>query len=145
MAEPAHPTNPLPPDVASEHWPKPVPPHPHGFMTKVDAALEQRSSTFRSDSGKRTSISTTNRITSGDELKQRNGEGVRSICGSSASASSISASLPRSSESTSGSDLQFAPIERLDPAHHQAPADHADHDDPGGNEERDAIIARNVD
>ena len=34
-----------------------------------------RSSTFRSDSGKRTYIITTSRITSGDELKHRNGEG----------------------------------------------------------------------
>lgn len=31
-----------------------------------------RSSTLRSDSGKRTCMSTTSRITSGDELKQRN-------------------------------------------------------------------------
>jgi hypothetical protein len=34
-----------------------------------------RSSTFRSDSGKRTYIITTRRITSGDELKRRNGLG----------------------------------------------------------------------
>jgi hypothetical protein len=34
-----------------------------------------KSSTFRSDSGKRTYIMTTSRITSGEELKHRNGEG----------------------------------------------------------------------
>jgi hypothetical protein len=34
-----------------------------------------RSSTFRSESGKRTYIMTTSRITSGGELKHRNGEG----------------------------------------------------------------------
>ena len=42
MAKPAYPTDSLPPNVASEHWPKPVPPHPHGFMTLVDTALEQQ-------------------------------------------------------------------------------------------------------
>ena len=42
-------------------------------MAQVDAALEQRSSTFRSNSGKRTYIVITKRITSGDELKWRNG------------------------------------------------------------------------
>ena len=36
-----------------------------------------RSSTFRSDSGKRTYISTTKRITSGEELKRRKGLGAR--------------------------------------------------------------------
>lgn len=34
-----------------------------------------RSSTFRSDSGNRTYIITTSRITSGDELYRRNGDG----------------------------------------------------------------------
>jgi len=38
-------------------------------VAQVDAALEQRSSTFRSNSGKRTYIIITRRITSGDELK----------------------------------------------------------------------------
>ncbi|EHJ59515.1 hypothetical protein NSU_3543 [Novosphingobium pentaromativorans US6-1] len=35
----------------------------------------KRSSTFRSDSGKRTYINTTSRITSGEELKHRKGLG----------------------------------------------------------------------
>jgi len=35
----------------------------------------RRSSTFRSDSEKRTDISTMSRITQGDELKRRNGLG----------------------------------------------------------------------
>jgi hypothetical protein len=38
-------------------------------MTDVDPALEQQISTFLSDSGNRTYIMTTRRITSGDELK----------------------------------------------------------------------------
>ena len=42
-------------------------------MADVDTALEQQ--TLRSDSGKRTYISTTSRITSGDELNRRKGEG----------------------------------------------------------------------
>jgi hypothetical protein len=36
---------------------------------------KSRSSTLRNDSGKRTYISTTSRITSGDELNRLNGEG----------------------------------------------------------------------
>lgn len=39
-ANPTHTTDALPPNVTSEHWPKSVPAHPHGFMTKVDTALE---------------------------------------------------------------------------------------------------------
>ena len=43
-------------------------------MTNVDAALSKsRSSTLRGDSGKQMYIITTRRITSGDELKYRNG------------------------------------------------------------------------
>jgi len=43
-----------------------------GFAANVDPRSNNRSSTFRSDSGNRTYISTTRRITSGDELKYRN-------------------------------------------------------------------------
>jgi hypothetical protein len=38
-----------------------------------------RSSTFRSESGNRTYIMTTSRITSGDELKRRNGLGGNAL------------------------------------------------------------------
>ena len=48
-------------------------------MADVDAALEQQVLTFRGDSGKRTCISATSRITSGDELKRRKGEGARDL------------------------------------------------------------------
>jgi hypothetical protein len=42
MAETPHPTYPLPPDLAGELRPEPVPPHPHGLVADVDAALEQQ-------------------------------------------------------------------------------------------------------
>ena len=42
MAEPPHATDPLAADVSCEDRPEPVPPHAHGFMTYVDAALEQQ-------------------------------------------------------------------------------------------------------
>jgi hypothetical protein len=67
--------HPLLPDVASEQQPEPVPPEPDRLMADVDPALEQQSSTFRSDKGKRTYISTTSQMNSGDELKRRKGEG----------------------------------------------------------------------
>ena len=53
-------------------------PHLHGFMADVDAAFEHRSSTFRSESGKRMYIMTTSRITPGEELKHRDEEGLNS-------------------------------------------------------------------
>ena len=42
VAEPTHPVDALPPDVASEHRPKAVPPQPYRFMTDVDPTLEQQ-------------------------------------------------------------------------------------------------------
>jgi hypothetical protein len=42
---------------------------PHRLVTNVDPALGKQSSTFRSDSGKRTYIIATRRMISGDELK----------------------------------------------------------------------------
>ncbi len=41
MTEAAHAAHPLATDVAGEQRAEPVPPHPHGFMTDVDPALEQ--------------------------------------------------------------------------------------------------------
>jgi hypothetical protein len=37
-----HVRHPLPPDVAGKHRAEPVPPHPHGLVADVDAALEQQ-------------------------------------------------------------------------------------------------------
>ena len=73
MAEVSYAVHPLPADVVCKQRTKPVPPEPHRLVADVDAALKSRSSTFRKLSGKRTYIITTRRITSGDELKQRNG------------------------------------------------------------------------
>jgi hypothetical protein len=59
-----------------------------------------RSSTFLSDSGKRTYIITTSRMTSGEELKYRNGlSGLPLIYEPSAGASSGRRVLPRCSDS----------------------------------------------
>nr|WP_258046756.1 hypothetical protein [Sphingomonas folli] len=69
MTEAAHAAHPLAPYFTPEQRTEPVPPQPHRLVADVDAALEQQVFTFRSDSGKRTYISTTSRITSGDELK----------------------------------------------------------------------------
>ncbi len=30
------------PDIRGEHWTKPVPPEPHGFVANIDATLEQK-------------------------------------------------------------------------------------------------------
>jgi hypothetical protein len=69
VAKASHATDPLPANVGSKDRPEPVPPLPDRLMADIDAALESRSSTFLSDSGKRTYISTAKRITSGEELK----------------------------------------------------------------------------
>jgi len=63
-------------NIGSKRRPKPIPPHLHGLMADVDAAFEHRSSTFRSESGKRMYIMTTSRITPGEELKHPDGEGA---------------------------------------------------------------------
>ena len=42
VPEAAHAAHPLPPDVAGEQRPEPVPPHPHRLATQVDPALEQQ-------------------------------------------------------------------------------------------------------
>jgi hypothetical protein len=46
-------------------------------VADVDASLEQNTSTWRSDSGKRMYIITTRRIKSGELLKQRKGFYIR--------------------------------------------------------------------
>ena len=57
-------------DPRGEYRAKPVPPEPDGLVADVDPALGP---TLRSDSGYRTYIITTRRITSGEPLKYRNG------------------------------------------------------------------------
>ena len=47
--------------------------------TSVSEGRNSKSSTFLSDKGKRTYMSTTSRITAGDELKQRNGLGGNAL------------------------------------------------------------------
>ena len=42
VAEPAHRAHSLPTDIASEHRPEPVPPHPDRLVAEVDTALEQQ-------------------------------------------------------------------------------------------------------
>ena len=79
MTEPAHRARSLTADVGCEERPEPVPPEPHSLVADVDATLNSRSSTFLSDSGKRTYISTTSLITSGELLKYRNGLAERGL------------------------------------------------------------------
>jgi hypothetical protein len=66
--------NPVLSDLCRRHRAKPVPPEPDSLMADVDPALgQEKSSTFRSDSGYRTYIIATRRITSGELSKYRNG------------------------------------------------------------------------
>jgi len=60
-------------DFGDQRRAKPVPPERDGLMADVNPALASRSSTLRSESGYRTYIITTRRITSGELLKYRNG------------------------------------------------------------------------
>lgn len=69
MAKAAHPAGTLLADIAGEHRPEPIPPQPHCLVADVDPPLEQQVLHVPNDRGKRTYISTTNWITSGDELK----------------------------------------------------------------------------
>jgi hypothetical protein len=82
LAKSTHAADPLPPHLSSKYRPKPVPANigPNLFHQNLIVSWQRsmprsnsRSSKFRSDSGYRTYIITTTRITSGDELKQRNG------------------------------------------------------------------------
>jgi hypothetical protein len=70
-----HPTHPLSANVVGKHRAEQVPPEPHCLVADVDTSLDIRSSTLRNDRGNRAYIITTKRITSGDELKYRNGLG----------------------------------------------------------------------
>ncbi|MEO6716698.1 MAG: hypothetical protein ABIM50_05555 [Novosphingobium sp.] len=63
------------PDIGCEDRPEPVPPLPHGLVADVDAAFEEQVLDIPQRQRKRTYIMTTSRMTSGDELKQRNGLG----------------------------------------------------------------------
>ena len=77
VAEAAHTADPLTADVSGEQWPEAVPPkRTVSWQTSIPGSAS-RSSTFLSDSGNLTYISTTSRITSGDELNRRNGDGGR--------------------------------------------------------------------
>ena len=76
VANAFHPAHPLSPDIARKHRTEPVPPKPHGFVADINATLEQYILDVRRLSGKRTYIMTKTRITSGDELKYRNGLAV---------------------------------------------------------------------
>ena len=64
-----HPIHPLAPDVGREQRAEPVPPQPYRLVANVDTQLEQQVLDVANDNGNRTYIITTNRITSGDELK----------------------------------------------------------------------------
>jgi hypothetical protein len=65
--------NSLPAHVRGEQGPESIPPQPHGLVADIDAALEQQVLDVAQEGGKRTYIITTRRITSGEELKYRNG------------------------------------------------------------------------
>jgi len=80
MPEPAHPANPLPPDVGSKHRADLFHHSRTVSLSKSIPSSNSRSFTFSSDSGNQTYISTTSRITSGDEWKYRNGlAGLRGL------------------------------------------------------------------
>jgi hypothetical protein len=53
-------------NIGSKRRPKPIPPHLHGSWQMLMLRSNSRSSTFRSESGKRMYIMTTSRITSGE-------------------------------------------------------------------------------
>ena len=67
IAAPAR--DPLLSDLGGEYRTKSVPPKPDSLVADVDPPLANRSSTLRSDSGYRTYIITTRRMTSGELLK----------------------------------------------------------------------------
>jgi hypothetical protein len=73
VAEASHPADPLPANLAGENRSEPVPPHRTRLVTYVNAALEQQILDVAQAERKRTYISTTRRITSGELLKYRNG------------------------------------------------------------------------
>jgi hypothetical protein len=56
-----------------EHRPEPVPPHLHDLVADDDAALEKQVLDVPQRQREPHYIMTTRRITSGEELKQRNG------------------------------------------------------------------------
>jgi hypothetical protein len=58
-------------NLGGEHRAKPVPPEPNGLVMSIPRSAN-RSSTLRSDSGYRTCVITTRRMTSGELLKYRN-------------------------------------------------------------------------
>ena len=75
MGNALHPTDTLSPNGSCEHRAEPVPPEPDCLMEKVDAAFEQQILDIAQRQWEADDIITTSRITSGDELKQRNGFG----------------------------------------------------------------------
>jgi hypothetical protein len=75
---PPHAADPLTANVACEQRTEPVPPQPDR-LGDLDPALVQKFLHVAQDSGKRTYISTTSRITSADELERRNGLGGNAL------------------------------------------------------------------
>ncbi len=73
MGESPHPVDPFATDLRGKYRPAPVLPGPHGLMTNVDAALGQEVIKVPHRRGYFTYIMTTRRMTSGGELKYRNG------------------------------------------------------------------------
>jgi hypothetical protein len=69
----AHPIDPLPADLSGAHRTEPVPPITDRLVADVDAALVQQVLDVAQRQRVLTYIITTRRITSGDELKYRNG------------------------------------------------------------------------
>jgi hypothetical protein len=79
MTETSHAADPLPADVTRKQRTKPVPPQAHSLVADVDAAFEQEILDIPQRQRKRTYIRTTSRITSGEELKRRNGLGGNAL------------------------------------------------------------------
>ena len=42
LPEASHSADPLLQDISREHWPEPVPPHPHRLVRQIDPAFEQQ-------------------------------------------------------------------------------------------------------
>jgi hypothetical protein len=73
VTKPQHARDTFPSDISCKQRPKPVPPQPYRLVANVEPRSNSRSSTLRRDNGNRTYVITTNRITSGDDLKYRKG------------------------------------------------------------------------
>tara|TARA_R110002073_G_scaffold29837_3_gene93590 strand:- start:16626 stop:17105 length:480 start_codon:yes stop_codon:yes gene_type:complete len=79
-------------DLRCEHRPEPVPTKPHRPLGDINPALVSRSSTFRSESGKRMYIITARRMISGEVLKYLNRLRIRGGSGIAIQRSNLSSS-----------------------------------------------------